>query len=216
MTVEISSAPGQFPALTARMLRLELEAAKIIGPDFAAALPALFIFVDSGGNVEIRRQKQREGQRSSADDKSFKYPFRTDAIVAAVARCLGEAARGQQNDASAESAQPKRAGETDRAHIMPDDANRLVSVGSASVVLTEREYRLFRYLYDRPNRAVSREELLRAVWDGGTGEGTNIVEVYVSYLRRKLEDTAGERLIFTRRGEGYEFRARSGRPGNKS
>ncbi len=76
-----------------------------------------------------------------------------------------------------------------------------VSFGEAKVTLTEREGMLFSYLYKNRHRPVPREELMRRVW--GETTSTNITEVYVSYLRKKLEPLFGDGVIVSLRGRGY-------------
>lgn len=75
-----------------------------------------------------------------------------------------------------------------------------------TIYLTEIEHRLLHYLMDRPNRAVSKTELLRAVWQYEWLECTRVVDVYICRLRRKIEDNPGKpQFLITRRGVGYEF-----------
>ena len=77
--------------------------------------------------------------------------------------------------------------------------------GEKSVKLSAREYALFKYLYDRCGQAVSRNELREKVWTNETMDGTNVVDVYVSYLRKKLTPILGEGVIVSRRAEGYVY-----------
>jgi two-component system response regulator MprA/two-component system response regulator TrcR len=72
--------------------------------------------------------------------------------------------------------------------------------------LTAREYELLEFMARNPRRVLSRDLLLSRVWDQEYGIETNVVDVYVGYLRKKL-DTPGEvRLIQTVRGVGYSLR----------
>ena len=71
------------------------------------------------------------------------------------------------------------------------------------VELTAREFDLFEVLARSPGRPHSREELLAAVWADDSDVTTNVVDVYVGYLRRKLERPRGPRLIRTIRGRGF-------------
>ena len=72
--------------------------------------------------------------------------------------------------------------------------------------LTAREYELLEFIARNPRRVLSRDLLLSRVWDQEYGIETNVVDVYVGYLRKKL-DTPGEvRLIQTVRGVGYSLR----------
>lgn len=72
--------------------------------------------------------------------------------------------------------------------------------------LTNIEYRLLCYLMDRANQPVSKCELLKAVWRYEWLECTNVVEVYIYRLRKKIEaDPEKPQYVITRRGRGYQF-----------
>ena len=71
-----------------------------------------------------------------------------------------------------------------------------------AIRLTDVEFALFKAIYSRGGRYVSREELLMEVW-GGSADG-GVINVYVHYLREKLE-AGGERVILASRGEGYKI-----------
>ena len=88
-----------------------------------------------------------------------------------------------------------------------DTATREVRRGERKVEnLTAREYDLLEFMARNPRRVLSRDLLLSRVWDQEYGIETNVVDVYVGYLRKKL-DTPGEvRLIQTIRGVGYSLR----------
>jgi DNA-binding response OmpR family regulator len=66
-----------------------------------------------------------------------------------------------------------------------------------------REFELLHYLMRNPDRVVSRERLLNSVWDYGYDPGTKIVDVYIRYLRRKVDAEGDKPLIRTVRGFGY-------------
>ena len=76
--------------------------------------------------------------------------------------------------------------------------------GGREVPLTAREYALLEYLARRAGQVVGRAEIAEHVWDENYEPFSNVIEVYVRRLRRKL-DEGGESLIRTRRGEGYEL-----------
>jgi two-component system response regulator MprA len=80
---------------------------------------------------------------------------------------------------------------------------RQVKRGSRPVALTAREYQLLLLLLERKGTVVSREQILRHVWNDQQGAASNVIEVYVRYLRQKLEDGGERRLIHTVRGQGY-------------
>lgn len=75
--------------------------------------------------------------------------------------------------------------------------------GGRSVVLTNKEFALLEHLLLNRGQCVTRVELLESVWNLEPAQTTNIVDVYVNYLRRKLEDPPPGRLIRTVRGQGY-------------
>ena len=82
--------------------------------------------------------------------------------------------------------------------------DRKVSRGGRVVELTVKEFSLLEFLLQRRGRCCSRSELLREVWQMSPDAGTNVVDVYVNYLRRKLGvDGDGYAVIETVRGEGY-------------
>ena len=80
---------------------------------------------------------------------------------------------------------------------------RSVSCDGYPVTLTAREFALLEYLMLNRGRAVSRAALLEQVWKTHSEAGTNIVDVYVNYLRRKLGSAADTPFIQTVRGHGY-------------
>jgi DNA-binding response OmpR family regulator len=75
--------------------------------------------------------------------------------------------------------------------------------GGQSVTLTNKEFALLEHLMLNRGQCVSRVELLDSVWQMEPAQTTNIVDVYVNYLRRKLKDPAPGHLIRTVRGQGY-------------
>jgi two-component system, OmpR family, response regulator MprA len=78
--------------------------------------------------------------------------------------------------------------------------------GQRPVELTRREFELLEVFMRHPNQVLSRERLLRLVWSYDFPTGTNVVEVYISYLRRKLEGRGERRLLHNVRGVGYLLR----------
>jgi DNA-binding response OmpR family regulator len=74
------------------------------------------------------------------------------------------------------------------------------------VELTPMEYRTLEYLMMRQGAVVSKEELLEHLYDYNWEKFSNVIEVYISTLRRKIEADASERLIHTLRGHGYVLR----------
>jgi two-component system copper resistance phosphate regulon response regulator CusR len=80
-----------------------------------------------------------------------------------------------------------------------------VSRGGRRIALTAREYALLEFLVRRPNQVVGRSEIAEHVWDETYDPFSNVIDVYVQRLRRKLDRGSGASIIETRRGEGYCF-----------
>jgi two-component system OmpR family response regulator len=80
-----------------------------------------------------------------------------------------------------------------------------VSRAGAPVDLTATEYKLLRYFMMNPRRVLSKAQILDRVWNYDFGGDANVVEIYISYLRKKL-DPLGPPLIHTVRGFGYCLR----------
>ena len=88
---------------------------------------------------------------------------------------------------------------------MIDETRWTVHRGGREVDLSPTEFRLLAYLMRNQGQVLSRAQLLENVWGWNRGGQSQVVETYVSYLRRKL-DALGPRLIHTRRGVGYLLR----------
>ena len=91
------------------------------------------------------------------------------------------------------------------ADLTIDTASHRVLRGSGEVVLTSKEYALLEYLARNANRVISRAEIAEHVWDEHYDPFSNVIDVYVNRLRRKIDDTAAQRIV-TRRNEGYVLR----------
>jgi len=85
-------------------------------------------------------------------------------------------------------------------------STREVSLADREIELTTREYDLLEVMARNHRRVLSREFLLSRVWDDDFALTTNLVDVYVSYLRKKVDAPGEKRLIRTVRGAGYALR----------
>lgn len=90
--------------------------------------------------------------------------------------------------------------------LVMDTERHEVSVGGMSVELTRREFDLLRYLLENKEKVISRESLLDNVWGFDFAGETNAVDVYIRFLRSKLDEKFGCKLIHTVRGVGYVIR----------
>ena len=91
--------------------------------------------------------------------------------------------------------------------ITIEKENRVVRRGSQIIELTKREYELLLILMENVNVVLSREVLLKKVWGYETEVETNVVDVYIRYLRNKIDVSDEESYIQTVRGTGYVMRA---------
>lgn len=78
-----------------------------------------------------------------------------------------------------------------------------VTYGNDSIDLTKREFDLLKYLLENKNIVLSRDKILETVWDFDYFGDTNVVDVYVRYLRSKIDDKYDRKFIHTIRGVGY-------------
>ncbi|HQZ12195.1 MAG TPA: response regulator transcription factor [Devosia sp.] len=152
--------------------------------------PAMLMMLTARASLEDRI----EGLRGGADDYLAK-PFAFDELLARIF-ALGRRREAASHE-SVLSAGP----------LKLDPASHQVSRDGMPVTLTPREFDLLRYLMKNAGRVVSRERLLNSVWQLGYDPGTKIVDVYVRYLRAKIDVSGADSLIQTVRGVGYMIAA---------
>lgn len=93
------------------------------------------------------------------------------------------------------------------ADLVLEPLRRTVRRGDDAVALTALEYRLLEYLFYRTGEVVSRTDIWEHVFEDGHGGSSNAVDVYIGYLRKKLNAGDLPNLIHTRRGQGYILEA---------
>lgn len=89
-----------------------------------------------------------------------------------------------------------------------DRVERRVERAGHRIDLTSKEFALLEYLMRNAGRRITRAMIIEHVWNLSFDTGTNVVDVYVNYLRRKVDDGFDKRLIHTVRGVGYELSSR--------
>ena len=87
--------------------------------------------------------------------------------------------------------------------LLLNEQTREITNAGVSINLTPREYDLLLYMMKHPNQVLTREQLLDAVWGFDYYGDTNVVDVYIRYVRKKLEENQQSSLIQTVRGVGY-------------
>jgi DNA-binding response OmpR family regulator len=131
-----------------------------------------------------------EGLQAGADDYLTK-PFAFDELLARL-RALLRRARYHAVDPVLQVGD-----------LVLDHATRKARRGEREISLTVKEYMLLAYLMRNAGRVVSRAQILNQVWGYGFDPGTKVVDVYIRYLRQKIDDGAAVPLIRTMRGFGY-------------
>jgi two-component system response regulator MprA len=102
---------------------------------------------------------------------------------------------------------PRADGPLTFADVVVDSNAHLAWRGDARLALTRTEFALLELFLRSPERVLSRSEILVEVWGYDFGPTSNSLEVYVGYLRRKMEESGLPRLIHTVRGVGYVLRS---------
>ncbi len=133
-----------------------------------------------------------EGLDAGADDYVIK-PFSLEELLARVRSNLR-----RQN--------PTEADVLEFSDLRMDRKSREVSRGNRTMELTVKEYELLEYLLSHPRQVITRDQILEKVWGYDFMGDSNIIEVYVRYLRLKLEAEGEPRLVQTVRGVGYVVR----------
>jgi len=90
-------------------------------------------------------------------------------------------------------------------NLVLDPATRMIRRGERRIELTSREFALLECLMRSPNRVFTRTQLSQQVWEYAFCPDSNLVDVYVQRLRRKIDDGEPEKLIQTVRGAGYRI-----------
>jgi len=93
------------------------------------------------------------------------------------------------------------------ADLSLDPARRVVSRGGEKIELTAKEFALLEYFMRNPGRVLTRTQMIEHVWNYDFDTMTNIIDVYVNYLRKKIDSGREPKLIHTLRGVGYVLKA---------
>jgi len=139
-----------------------------------------------------RVEDRVEGLDAFADDYMVK-PFAVGELLARIRAQLRRTA-------------DDRAKELVFADIKLDRNTRKASRGDRVIELTAKEYDLLELFMRHPQQVLTRKKIFESVWNYDFGGESNVLDVYIRYLRKKLEEGGEERLIFTVRSVGYVMR----------
>lgn len=134
------------------------------------------------------------GLDGGADDYITK-PFAIEELLARIRVALRKRTNGNKTI--------KESLEFTAGSLSLDPIKREVLVGESIVDLTKREFDLLQYLLENKNIVLSRETILQHIWGYDFAGGTNAVDVYIRYLRAKIEEPFDLKFIYTVRGVGY-------------
>jgi len=166
------------PELNGRDLCRELRAAKVETP--------ILMLTALGQTDDVV-----EGLDSGADDYLAK-PFEFKELLARIRSLLKRQPKYPLND-----------NELRFADLVLDINSKGVARAGKKIELTSKEFSLLEYFLRNQGRVIPRAELSKHVWNVDFDTGTNMVEVYVNYLRKKIDKDFGSKLIHTQFGMGY-------------
>jgi two-component system OmpR family response regulator len=155
--------------------------------DRGLGVPVIFLTARDATEDKVR------GLTVGGDDYVTK-PFSLEELVARIRTVLRRV-----------SGSPAHSGRLRFADLEMDDDSHEVRRGSSRLDLRPTEYKLLRFLLLNAKRVVSKQQILDHVWNYDFGGESNVVETYISYLRKKI-DAVEPRLIHTVRGVGYVLR----------
>jgi DNA-binding response OmpR family regulator len=178
-----------FDLLVVDWMLPDLDGVQVIRRLRAADVRVPVLMLTARDQVEDRV----EGLDAGADDYLPK-PFAFPELLARV-RALTRRPRGEEKEGAV-----LQAGD-----VTLDPVRHVVRNGGANVDLTAKEFALLATLMQRPGQVFTRSVLLDTVWGGSPEVYANVVDLYVSYLRKKLDRDGGASHIRTVRGVGYTF-----------
>ncbi len=162
------------------------------------SVPILFLTaLDSSENIVL-------GLESGGDDYLVK-PFKFIELVARIKSLLRRSLHNNIPDLS----EAEKGNSYQFSDLYVNDYTKKVLRAGNEISLTSTEYKLLIYFLNNPEKVISRAEILEAVWGVNYELGTNVVDVYVNYLRKKLDSQEDNKILHTVIGMGYVLKKSS-------
>lgn len=133
-----------------------------------------------------------DGFDAGADDYLVK-PFEMRELVARIRALLNRRANSNNNSITI----------LNYADLEMNLHTKMVKRNDQDISLTPKEFKLMEYMLQNPERVLSRTEIAEKVWDTHFDTGTNFIDVYINYLRRKIDREFEHKLIHTKSGMGF-------------
>ncbi len=179
---------GEFDVIILDIMMPKLDGLEVLKKIRAAGNQTPVLFLTAKDSVEDRVK----GLDAGAEDYLVK-PFSFDELLARI-RVL---VRKQGKQATSEYR---------CADLVIDISSRMVWRGKDKILLSAKEFEILEYMLRNKEVVLSREKIENHVWNFDYTGGTNVIDVYIRYLRKKIDDPYENKLIHTIRGSGYVLR----------
>jgi len=180
---------GTHDAIILDRMLPQIDGMAVLGALRAAGIATPVLILSALGSVD-----ERVGGLNSGADDYLTKPFAFAELLARLRLLLRKSSAGSPV-----------ATKLSLGDLEMDLLSRKVTRGGHAIDLQPREFRLLEFLLRHPDQVVTRTMLLEAVWDYHFDPGTNVIDVHISRLRRKLDAGAGPSLLHTVRGAGYRL-----------
>ncbi len=180
---------GTYDAIILDRMLPQIDGMAALGALRAAGIATPVLILSALGSVD-----ERVGGLSSGADDYLTKPFAFAELLARLRLLLRKSSAGLPV-----------ATKLSLGDLQMDLLSRKVTRGGHAIDVQPREFRLLEFLLRHPDQVVTRTMLLEAVWDYHFDPGTNVIDVHISRLRRKLDTGAGPTLLHTVRGAGYRL-----------
>jgi two-component system, OmpR family, response regulator len=176
------------------LIVLDLMLPRLSGADVCRRLRAEGVWTPILVLTAVEGEADETSALNLGADDYLRKPFSYPVLVARVRALLRRGAAGAPVDLVA-------------GDLALDPRRRTLRRGETAIALTRREFALLELLMRNHDRPLSKQEILDRVWGPGYSRDANVVEVYIGYLRRKIDQPFGTESLLTLRGQGYMLRS---------